>query len=435
MVTNATLSWPLAAAPAADMRIILASQGVRLWTAECRIASFNGSFKIVCADAATVENLARQPRIAFTIPANQSGHPIQGSGLARLGEPAGSEGRTIIIEPYRVSTGPAETYELQMAGWVPAESAAPPNPARLAFWYQAFRAVTLPMSALPVLVAGACAYVAGRFDWIYLVLSLVGTILAHAGANAAADYFDFKRGVDLPRALSSHVGALARERVEPELVFLAALGCFLGTAIIGLILVYLAGWQVLLFGLAGLLGAFFYTGRPLSYKYRALGELTLGILMGPVIVMGAYFLYTHGWDWSVFLISIALALLVSSVSLANNLRDLPDDREAGIRTLPMTLGVVRTKALYYILSGGPYLLAAGTAVLTHAFWPVLLVVISLPFAVKTIQALYRTRNDLEDIRRNSLKTPFPLNSIRLYTRFASLTVVGLVIAGLVEHYL
>jgi 1,4-dihydroxy-2-naphthoate octaprenyltransferase len=159
-------------------------------------------------------------------------------------------------------------------------------------------------------VGAATAFVYGRFDWLYLVLALIGTVLAHAGANATADYFDFKKGVDLSRALSSHLGALAREKVEPEMILLAAFACFLITALVGLVLVYLVGWPLLLFGLAGLLGAFFYTGRPVSYKYRAMGELMLGILMGPVIVMGSYFLHTQSWNWTVFLISISLARLV-----------------------------------------------------------------------------------------------------------------------------
>ena len=202
------------------------------------------------------------------------------------------------------------------------------------------------------------------------------------------------------------------------------------TALIGLILVYLVGWLLLLFGLGGLLGAFFYTGRPVSYKYRAMGELILGILMGPVIVMGSYFLHTQSWNWEVFLISIALAMLVSSVSLTNNLRDLPDDKNAGIRTLPMMLGVHKTKFLYYFLTSCPYFLTAIVIAFHHSLWPISLVAISLPQAVRTIRVLYSTKNDVDDIRQKSLVHPFPLNSIRLYVRFASVLVIGIVMAGI-----
>jgi 1,4-dihydroxy-2-naphthoate octaprenyltransferase len=423
-------NWPLSYVPGNNDRVVLASQGIRLWTAECRVGLFNGNLKLACFDRMTLENLRRQQRVAFTILNSDSSHSIQGSGIVRYTENTNNGNSLIEIEPYRLSLGSGQTYELKLSGWIPVSEGTPPYFSRLSFWYQAFRAVTLPMSALPVMVGATAAWVYGQFNWLFLFLALIGTILAHAGANAAADYFDFKKGVDSSKALSSHLGALARERVEPETILLAAFACFMITALIGLVLVYFAGWPLLLFGLAGLLGAFFYTGRPLSYKYRGLGELTLGILMGPVIVMGSYYLQTQSWNWVVFIITAALAMLVSSVSLANNLRDLPDDKSAGIFTLPMMLGVNRTKHLYYLLTACPFLLALTSIALYPALWPIALVLISVPQAVKAVRALTSTRNDIDDIRQKSQVTPYPLNSIRLYTRFAFLMLVGSVIAGL-----
>jgi 1,4-dihydroxy-2-naphthoate octaprenyltransferase len=429
-MSSLTIKWPLPSTPAKNDRVVLASQGIRIWTAESRVELFDGNLKLAGADRATMENIRHQQRVAFTILNSDSGCPIQGSGIARITE--SGDNACIDVEPYRITYGEGQTYELKLAGWSLVSEETPPDISVFTFWYQAFRGVTLPMSALPVLVGAAAAFFYGQFNWLYLVLALLGTVLAHAGANTAADYFDFKKGVDLSRALSSHLGALARERVEPEMILLAAFACFLITAIVGLVLVYLVGWLLLLFGLGGLLGAFFYTGRPVSYKYRALGELMLGILMGPVIVMGSYFLHTQSWSWLLFLISIALGMLVSSVSLVNNLRDLPDDKAAGIRTLPMTLGVSRTKTLYYFLTACPYLLSATAIAFDHSLWPVALIAVSVPQAIKTIQVLRRTKNEVEDIRQKSRAHPYPLNSIRLYVSFASLTVAGIVIAGLVK---
>jgi 1,4-dihydroxy-2-naphthoate polyprenyltransferase len=385
-----------------------------------------------CSDKTTIENLRHQPRVAFSIIRLEEGSSIQGSGIARIEESASLDNKLIEIEPYRVTAGEGLTYELRLAGGTLVNEGDPPDISAAAFWYKAFRAVALPMSALPVLAGAVAAFAYGQFNWLFLVLALVGTVTAHAGANAAADYFDFEKAVDLSRALSSHLGALARERVEPEMILFAAFACFLITEVIGLVLVYLVGWQLLLFGMAGILGAFFYAGRPVSYKYRAMGELMLGILMGPVIVMGSFFLHIRSWNWIVFLISIALGMLLSSVSLANKLRGLPDDRSAGIRTLPMMLGVSRTKYLYYFLTACPYLLCVAAIWFDHSFWPIALVVISLPQATRTIQALRSTRNDVDDIRQKSLVHPYPLNSIRLYVSFASLIVACTVMAGLVR---
>lgn len=429
-------SWPLDALPGEDSRVILATQGVRLWTAVCHVLSFEGGvLRLSCSDSTTVENLRCQARVAFSILDHRSASAIQGSGIAHLAEQTDVGCVRILLEPYRICTGPEQTYELRLNGWMKVADGPPPAVTTFGFWYQAFRGVTLTLAALPILLGAAAAFAQGRVDPLLLILALVGGLAAHAGANATADYFDFRNGVDLSGALSSHLGALARERVEPELILLAAFACFSVTAMIGIVLVQIVGWQLLLFGLVGLLGAFFYTGWPVSYKYRAMGELLLGILMGPTMVMGSYFLHTRGWDWGVFLLSLALAVLISSVSLVNNLRDLPDDRAAGIRTLPMALGVSRTKKLYYVLTAGPYVFALGSILVDPTFWPVAIVAASLPRAVTAIQMLRDTADDVQDIRQKALKRPFPLYSIRLHLRFGTLAVVGLVLAGLISPFL
>ena len=421
--------WPLKKEPERNARVVLASQGIRIWTAECRLQSFGETMQLSCSDPATVENLQKQHRVAFTI-LDGTG-TVQGNGMARVSDTLGSNLTAILVEPYRVCAN-GETYELRLKGWTKVDAAPPPDTSHPAFWYQAFRLVTLPLSALPVLLGGTAAFAQGHVNVVLLALSLIGAVSAHAGANAAADYFDFKKGVDSSRALSSHLGALARERVDPEMILLAAFGCFMVTAITGLILLQIVGWKLLLFGLAGLLGAFFYTGRPISYKYRALGELMLGILVGPVIVMGAYFVQTGSWDWAVFLMSAALGMLISSISLVNNLRDMPDDKASGIQTLPMLLGVSKTKRLYYILTVAPYLAAAAAVVMEPAFWPIGLAAISVPQAVTAIWALSSTKDDIDQIREKALTNPYPLNSIRLHARFGALAVLGLVVAGIIR---
>ena len=431
-MSSSLISWPLPNLPVKNARVILASQGVRIWTAECRLESSGDVFQLSCHDPTTMENLRHQQRVAFTILDTEPVGKVQGSGIAQL---SGSDGPGISLEPYRISaTG--DTYELKLNGWTKASEVAVPDTSKWAFWYQAFRLVTFPLSALAVLTGGAAAFAQGNLsslsNLLLLALTLIGAVCAHAGANAMADYFDFKKGVDRSRALSSHLGALAQERVEPEMILIAAFALLLVTALIGLILVQLVGWRLLIFGLAGLLGAFFYTGRPISYKYRALGEVFSGTMMGPVMVMGSYYVQTQSWNWAVFLISLALGMIVSSVSLANNLRDLPDDKIAGILTLPMKLGVSASKKLYYFLIFGPYPVAAAAILFDRTFWPVALIILSLPKAIKAFGDLHKTTDDLQDIRQKSRTTPYPLNSIRLHARFGELTAIALTCAGLIR---
>jgi 1,4-dihydroxy-2-naphthoate octaprenyltransferase len=430
-MAESTLNWPLEQRPDKDDTIILSSQGIRLWSAPCRIDFANGIFRLICSDSPTLENLHVQSRVAFAVQKKQDETWLWGSAMAQITQENGGQAQ-ITLEPYRIR-GEGKTYELRLAGWETVREA--PRPAsKLAFWYQAFRAVTLPLSALPVFIGASAGFAHGSFNWLLFFLTLIGTIMMHAGANAVADYFDFKKGVDRSTALSSHLGALARERVEPESILLAGFLCFALAVLIGLALIQLVSWVLVLFGLAGLLGSFFYTGRPFSYKYRGLGELMLGILLGPIVVMGSYYVQVLSWSWSIFLFSIALGMLVSSVTLANNLRDLPDDKAAGITTLPMALGIQLSKKLYYLLCSLPYLLVGAAIGLNFKFWPAALVVISLPWAFRTIQALRETADEQGSIRRKSLKSPFPLNSIKLHLRFGLCLLAGIVIAGLIRLF-
>jgi 1,4-dihydroxy-2-naphthoate polyprenyltransferase len=423
------LSWPVEQRPDKNNIVVLSSEGVRLWSAPCVVDSFNGSFRLMCTDRSTLENLHRQSRVAFTVIRSEADAGLSGSGMAHIISES-SDKASILLEPYRIVSG-GHSYELRLTGWKAVSEEDLPG-SKFKFWYQAFRAVTLPLSVLPVLVGGAAGFAEGSFKWPLLLLSLLGTVLMHAGANAISDYFDFKKGVDRSTALSSHLGALARERVEPESILLASFACFGLAVLIGLVLVQMVGWVVLFFGLAGLLGSIFYTGRPFSYKYRGLGELMLGVLLGPIIVMGAYYVQVLTWDWSLFLVSIALGMLVSSVTLANNLRDLPDDRAAGIKTLPMAIGISATKRMYYLLLGLPYLVVAGAVILDIKLWPMALIVLSVPRAVGAIRALIQTADEERSIRQKSLTSPFPLNSIRLHFQFGALLLAGVVAAGIIR---
>ncbi len=431
-MSELSINWPPEVSISEGCRVILATQGIRLWTAECLVLNRGDALQLICSDKTTLDNLRRQSRVAFSVVDPNLDATIQGSGIARVEGEADAQGVRIALEPYRLAVGQERTYELKLNGWMEVTEVSPPDLRSVGFWYQAFRAVTLTLSVIPVLMGAAAAFAQGQFDPGLLILAAIGGALAHAGANAFADYFDFKKGVDSSRALSSHLGALARERVAPEWILLAAFACFSATALIGIVLVQRTGWPLMLFGLVGLLGAFSYTGWPVAYKYRAMGEPLLGVLMGPLMVMGSYYLQTRGWDWALFLLSLAVASIVASISRVNNLRDLPDDQMAGIRTLPMALGVTGTKRLYYLLTVTPFLLALASIAVSPRFWPVAVVIASFPSAFTAVRVLRNTRDDVQDIRNKAAHAPYPLYSIRLHLRFGMLAVIGLVLAGLLH---
>jgi 1,4-dihydroxy-2-naphthoate octaprenyltransferase len=145
------------------------------------------------------------------------------------------------------------------------------------------------------------------------------------------------------------------------------------------------GWPILLLGLAGVLGAYFYTGAPLKLAYRGLGDLMVFTLMGPGYVLGAYYVQALSFSWTALIASLPMGFLCSGVLQANNLRDIENDRGHGKRTFAVIVGR-RAAVLELLLSD----VGAYTAVLAGVMagllpWPALAVLITAPRAVEQIR--------------------------------------------------
>ena len=84
---------------------------------------------------------------------------------------------------------------------------------------------------------------------------------------------------------------------------------------------------MLALGLASVAAGYFYTASPFSLAYRGLGEVVVFVFMGPVIVVGAYYVQTEAWAWEPFVASLPIGLLVAAILHANNVRDIENDRQ------------------------------------------------------------------------------------------------------------
>ena len=107
-------------------------------------------------------------------------------------------------------------------------------------------------------------------------------------ANVINDYFDYARGVDGDDPYGGSSGVLTKGLLRPPAVFAYGIGLFGAGVLLGLVLVYYRGLPMLLIGAVGLLGGYLYTGGPKGYKYLALGDVLVFVLMGPLAVVGSY---------------------------------------------------------------------------------------------------------------------------------------------------
>jgi 1,4-dihydroxy-2-naphthoate octaprenyltransferase len=253
-------------------------------------------------------------------------------------------------------------------------------------WVAACRPRTLVAGAAPVVVGSAVAWHDGAFSPLLATAALVGALLIQIGTNLANDYYDHVKGADAPHLLGRG-GMIQRGLIAPRAILIFGLVLFAAATAFGLVIVYLAGWPVLLFALPSLAAAYFYTGGPKPLGYVALGEVTVFIFMGPVIVAGSYFVQTGAVSWTAVLISLPIGLLVTAILQANNIRDIGDDYAADKRTLATYIGHRWAVREYVVLLLGSYIVLGAITLGGAVPLGTLLVFLTLPRAIELVRVV------------------------------------------------
>lgn len=215
---------------------------------------------------------------------------------------------------------------------------------KLIIWLRELRAPFFTATIVPLLVGSALAYAsAGVFNPGLFVLALLAMLLLHAGANMANDYFDHKSGNDWAnRNVTPFSGGsrlIQQGLIRPQAVLTAAQLTFRAAAAVGLVIVIITQSAfILILGVIGLLGGYFYTAGPIRLGYRCAGELSIGLLFGLLPVYGAYYLQKPCFDLIPLLPGAIVGILIFLVILANEFPDLEADGQANKKTLVVIFG-------------------------------------------------------------------------------------------------
>lgn len=217
-------------------------------------------------------------------------------------------------------------------------------------WLLAARPKTLTAAAAPVVAGTGLAAFHGAASALPAVAALVGALLIQVATNLANDYYDFVRGTDSHERVGplrmTQAGILSPRAMKRGM--LAALGAAL---LVGAYLVWVAGWPVVVIGLASLACAVLYTGGPYPLAYHGLGDLFVFLFFGLVAVGGTVYVQALAWPRDALLAGAAMGALNTAILVVNNLRDIPTDERAGKRTLAVRLGVDGTRVEYALLLG------------------------------------------------------------------------------------
>ena len=237
-----------------------------------------------------------------------------------------------------------------------------------ALWYQGARPKTLGVSVSCVLVGTAAGSLDGPINWWRALAALVVAVALQVGVNYANDYSDGVRGTDADRV--GPMRLVGSGAAAPGSVKAAAFAAFGVAAAAGLVLAVTTAWWLVAIGAACIVAAWFYTGGTRPYGYAGLGEVMVFVFFGLVAVVGTTYVQTESFELAALSAAVGVGSLACAILVANNLRDIPTDREAGKLTLAVRLGDGSTRQLYACLVLVAIASAVVAALLT-TWWAVL----------------------------------------------------------------
>jgi len=257
-------------------------------------------------------------------------------------------------------------------------------------WLLAARPKTLPAAAAPVVAGTAVAALDHQFRFGPALAALLAALLLQIGANIANDVFDFHKGADNEQRLGplrvTQAGLLMPQQV------LAGMWLTFGlAALLGVYLAWVAGWPVILIGLASIAAAIAYTGGPFPLGYHGLGDLFVFIFFGLVAVGGTYYVQAGSLSALAILTGVPLGLLITAILVVNNLRDLDTDRATGKHTLAVRLGGRGARIEYLVCLLGAYLSPPLLWIFKLAPAGGMLAWLSLPWAISLVQMIYTVK--------------------------------------------
>ncbi len=205
----------------------------------------------------------------------------------------------------------------------------------------------------------------GQLDGLRLVLVLVGLVAAHAGANLANDYYDFRLGADRNNPYRNRFSGgsphLVEGRERPGVFLAMSAGSFFVALASGVALSWMVDrgvGPVIWLAVAGFLCGFFYTASPLKLVYRGLGEALIFLAFGVLPVLGSWYVQTRALSMPPVLASLPLALLITNILWINEFPDCASDTAAGKRHLVSRLGPSLSRFLYEGMAAAAFLLIA-----------------------------------------------------------------------------
>eukprot|EP00903_Cladosiphon_okamuranus_P005867 g5804.t1 len=282
----------------------------------------------------------------------------------------------------------AAVAEALRGGGKGSRAALPSKPTTVKGMLTATRPWSWTAGVIPVLLTGTLLHRAegATVGTAGLTNALIMVITLQASGNLVNSYIDHNYGVDTVETAGDRTIVDAHVSPRGALV-LAGVMFFAAVAAVAPTVTALraggAARELELTFWVGVGMVFSYTCWPFRLKYHGLGDITVFLLFGPMLMQVAAMLICGKVQHWVLPFGVPSALLCEAILHANNMRDIEQDRTAGISTLATTIGFRASQVLYLGMIGGAYVVA-GVLALMH-YKGSALAFLTLPLAISALK--------------------------------------------------
>ncbi len=212
------------------------------------------------------------------------------------------------------------------------------RPAKISAWVQASRPAFFIATLIPLSVGYTLAIQHGIWQPFRFFCILTAAMMIHVATNLANDYYDHIQGADAGESIGGsrviQEGKISLKELKRALILLYTISFSIGLYLI----ISLQLWEMIALIVFAFLSSIFYVAPPIRYGYHGLGELFVGINMGPVMVIGTFWAITGQLAWKPLYVSIPIGLMVAAILYYQSLPDMQTDRAVGKKTLAVRLG-------------------------------------------------------------------------------------------------
>jgi len=245
-------------------------------------------------------------------------------------------------------------------------------------WLISTRSAVTSVTVYSCAIAGLLAWRDHYFSFLPWLVVTLGLFIAHGTNNLLNDYTDFNRGVDKDNYFRTQYGVHPLVQLfwtkHQQMTWFLVSGVL--AFLSGIFALFYSDFSLVVIGLFafGALVLLFYTW-PL--KYLGLGELSIFLIWGPILVASVYIVLARGWTgnvWNIALAGVPFGLSVLSINLGKHIDKCVEDKKKGVGTLPVRIGEKAARYLNILVLILIYAVILYLIFVKFFFTPMLLVV-------------------------------------------------------------